>query len=104
MKPIAINMTRWNNAKRSIQEKAMKLGGQRNQCPTCGELFNSNAAFDKHRTGDYGKALPGGVYSQNSRRCMSVEGMIAIGMAKASSGFWVTELMSAEVAAARGEE
>lgn len=82
----------------------MKLGGQRNQCPTCGEFFNSNAAFDKHRTGDYGKPLPGGLYTQNSRRCLSVEGMVAIGMAKASSGFWVTALMPEEVAEARGEE
>ena len=44
-------------------EIAMRLSGQRNQCPSCGEPFNSNAAFDKHRTGQFGK----------DRRCMSVD-------------------------------
>lgn len=56
----------------------MKLTGQRNECPTCGERFNSNAAFDKHRTGHYGV----------DRRCMTAEEMQAHGMVKRDDGFW----------------
>lgn len=61
----------------------MKLTGDRNQCPGCGEYFNSTRAFDKHRIGDFGK----------DRRCATVSEMEAKGMAKNSSGFWVTALM-----------
>lgn len=60
----------------------MKLTGQRNECPSCGELFRSNAAFDKHRIGQFGK----------DRRCMTVEEMQAHGMAKNTAGLWVTAL------------
>lgn len=56
------------------------LRGQRNECPTCSELFNSNAAFDKHRTGDFGV----------NRRCRTVDEMQAKGMCKNASGWWVT--------------
>ena len=66
----------------SFLEIAMRLSGQRNQCPSCGEPFNSNAAFDKHRTGQFGK----------DRRCMSVDEMLAHGMAKNAAGWWVTAL------------
>lgn len=43
----------------------------KNQCPTCGEFFNSNGAFDLHRYGEY-----------NARQCytpsemQSVMGMV----------------------------
>ena len=60
----------------------MRLTGQRNQCPSCGELFNSNASFDKHRTGHFGR----------DRRCMTVDEMRAHGMAKNATGWWVTAL------------
>lgn len=60
----------------------MKLNGDRNQCPSCGEYFNSSSAFEKHRTGEFGK----------SRRCKTLEEMLANGMAKNSSGFWVGAL------------
>jgi hypothetical protein len=43
-------------------------------------LFNSNAAFDKHRTGQFGV----------DRRCRTEAEMIAAGMAKRADGFWVT--------------
>lgn len=59
----------------------MKLTGQRNQCQGCKEYFNSNAAFDKHRTGKPG----------HGRRCRTIEEMTAIGMLKNQAGFWVTE-------------
>lgn len=60
----------------------MKLTGQRNKCPSCKLHFNSNAAFDKHRTGEHGK----------DRRCMTVEEMTDKGMATNKAGFWVTAL------------
>lgn len=59
----------------------MILKGQRNQCRGCNEYFNSNLAFDKHRTGHHG----------HDRRCMTVEEMLAKGMLKNSRGFWITE-------------
>ena len=51
-----------------------------NQCPTCGEIFNSVYAFDYHRTGKYGK----------DRRCLTVEEMTKKGMVKNSSDRWVS--------------
>lgn len=59
----------------------MKLTGNRNQCQSCKEYFNSNTAFDKHRTGDHGR----------NRRCRTPEEMIALGMSKNNAGFWITE-------------
>ena len=55
-----------------------KLNGNRNQCPTCNQYFNSNGAFDKHRTGRHGV----------DRRCMTVDEMIAEGMILGEDGFW----------------
>jgi len=60
----------------------MKLSGDRNECPTCGLYFNSSVAFDRHRTGDFGK----------DRRCMTLDEMKARGMAVNASGYWVTAL------------
>ena len=54
------------------------LRGQRNQCPSCGELFNRTSVFDKHRIGKHGK----------DRRCMTSEEMIGAGMFKGDDGFW----------------
>lgn len=56
------------------------LSGQRNQCAGCSKLFNSNVAFDKHRTGVHG----------SSRRCMTEDEMMEIGMLIGSSGYWIT--------------
>jgi hypothetical protein len=58
------------------------LRGDRNECPTCGELFNSSVAFEKHRRGDFGK----------NRHCLTTAEMLGAGMAKNSTGWWVTEL------------
>ena len=57
------------------------LSGQRNQCQGCFEYFNSNKAFEKHRTGEYGK----------SRRCRTPEEMLEKGMSLNKAGFWITE-------------
>jgi hypothetical protein len=59
--------------------KAKNLRGDRNQCPGCGQLFNSTIAFDKHRTG---------LHAGNARRCLSVDEMLAKGMVLREDGFW----------------
>lgn len=61
----------------------MKLTGQRNQCQGCKQYFNSNAAFDKHRTGQVG----------HGRRCRTPEEMLAKGMSLNKDSFWVTRAM-----------
>lgn len=70
----------------------MNLRGDRNQCPTCGLRFNSTAAFEKHRVGDFQRSSekrpnPYGTV----RRCMTTGEMLARGMAVNAAGFWVTE-------------
>lgn len=55
------------------------LKGNRNQCPTCNEYFNSTTAFQKHRVGEFEK----------NRRCRTPEEMLEIGMEKKPDGFWV---------------
>jgi hypothetical protein len=64
----------------------MNLSGDRNQCQGCKEYFNSTFAFDKHRTGDFGK----------DRRCMTAEEMQARGMVKNAAGFWVSSAMPSD--------
>lgn len=62
---------------------AMKLTGQRNQCPGCGLYFASNHAFDKHRVGKYGANVP----IAARRRCKTAAELVAEGW-NASRGFW----------------
>jgi hypothetical protein len=50
-----------------------------NQCPTCGELFESIYAFDYHRVGGTGH-----------RRCLTVEEMLTEGMVKNKYKRWVS--------------
>jgi hypothetical protein len=59
----------------------MRLTGSRNQCQSCKQYFNSNTAFEKHRTGQHGV----------NRRCRTVEEMTALGMLVNHAGFWITE-------------
>lgn len=59
----------------------MKLTGNRNQCQECKQYFNSNSAFDMHRTGEHGV----------NRRCRTPEEMTALGMLINHAGFWITE-------------
>jgi hypothetical protein len=61
----------------------MNLSGDRNQCGGCHEYFNSSFAFDKHRTGEFGK----------DRRCLTTDEMKAKGMAVNAAGFWVSSVM-----------
>jgi hypothetical protein len=65
----------------------MKLSGDRNQCPGCGEFFNSTFAFDKHRTGAFGK----------DRRCLTAEEMQDKGMGRNAAGFWISSAMPADI-------
>jgi hypothetical protein len=55
-----------------------KLNGNRNQCAACGKYFNSNGAFDKHRTGQHGV----------DRRCMTTDEMLEQGMVLGEDEFW----------------
>jgi len=59
----------------------MQLTGNRNQCQGCKEYFNSNFAFDKHRTGHPGV----------DRRCRTPDEMKSLGMSKNPAGFWMSE-------------
>jgi len=61
--------------------------GDVNQCPTCFTVFNSTAAFDKHRIG---------THSPNTRRCMSDDEMLKAGMGPNKYGRWVSERMTQE--------
>lgn len=61
----------------------MKLGNSRNQCGACREYFNSNYAFEKHRTGDFGV----------DRRCLNEQEMLDKKMLKNSAGYWVGSIM-----------
>ena len=56
------------------------LTGDQNQCPGCGEYFNSTYAFDRHRTGRFGV----------DRRCMTIDEMTARGMSMNKAGFWIS--------------
>jgi hypothetical protein len=61
--------------------KFRKLTDSRCQCAGCGEYFNSDSAFDKHRIGEFGK----------DRRCMTTAKMREAGMSKNAADWWVIE-------------
>jgi len=61
------------------------LRGNRCLCRTCGERFNSCAAFDAHRTGSFDLNPP-----HYGRRCLTVAEMVAKGMTTNPKGFWLT--------------
>ena len=52
-----------------------------NQCPTCGEVFESIYAFDYHRTGEFNK----------NRRCLEVTEMLNKGMVKNRFNRWISK-------------
>jgi hypothetical protein len=60
------------------------LRGDHCQCPTCGEYFNSTAAFDKHRTGPYSDRN----VAWAARRCLSRDEMRGKGMQLSATGWW----------------
>ena len=69
-----------------INGAKLKVGEARNQCQACKQYFNSNTAFDFHRTGEHG------VY----RRCMTVEEMLGRGMEINQAGYWIKEKSNRE--------
>lgn len=71
-----------------------KLTGNRNQCAGCGEFFNSNGAFDKHRIGKHGI----------DRRCMTPQEMVDAGFFKPDDGFWRGSEMPAHVLSAHSPD
>lgn len=86
-----------NKKEQRAKLKHSRLTGQHNQCPSCGELFNSNAAFDKHRK-PIGwcvgiKPEVSRLLDRFPRRCLSTEEMLAIDMQVNIQGFWVTAAM-----------
>lgn len=62
-----------------------KLTGRRCECTGCGELFNSESAFDRHRVGDF--AGTGGL---SSRRCLTEPELLAAGWSRNEAGAWIT--------------
>ena len=64
----------------------LKVGESRNQCQACKQYFNSNTAFDFHRTGEHGV----------DRRCMTVEEMLGCGMEINQAGYWIKEKSNRE--------
>src|SRR6185437_5697649 len=55
-----------------------KLTGRRCQCCGCGEYFNGERGFDRHRVGVYGV----------NRRCLSAAEMTTRGWYRNAAGFW----------------
>jgi len=56
------------------------------RCPACGQIFDSNAAFDAHRVGKFGRAP-----DQGGRRCRTIPEMMQRGMAKNEAGHWIAK-------------
>ena len=57
----------------------MKLTGKRCQCMACGQYFNRDSTFDKHRVGP-----------MSERRCLTLEEMRTKGWQHNTAGFWIT--------------
>lgn len=56
-----------------------RLRGDRNQCPSCHEYFNSTKAFDQHRTGQF----------SGDRRCLTVSEVLNRNFRKTKDDFWL---------------
>jgi len=63
----------------------MTLTGRRCQCCACGECFNSETAFDRHRRGRLDKG--------EQRRCANPAELAARGWARNGRGFWIESAM-----------
>lgn len=62
------------------------LRGSRCQCTGCGQFFSCAATFDRHRIGEFA-----GLRGTSSRRCLSVDEMLAQGWGQNGKGFWRRE-------------
>lgn len=70
---------------------APKLTGHRCQCTACGEYFNGEQPFNRHRVGSHG----------NDRRCLDVQAMEAAGFVRNAAGFWTSEARAQRAARQR---
>lgn len=62
-----------------------KLTGRRCECTACGDLFNSESAFDRHRVGEFA-----GLGGTSSRRCLTQAELLASGWCRNGAGAWIT--------------
>jgi len=62
-----------------------KLTGRRCECTACGDLFNSESAFDRHRIGEF-TYLDGA----SSRRCLTETELLDAGWSRNGAGAWIT--------------
>jgi hypothetical protein len=80
----------FNNSARNERIEIISMSavirGDRCVCGGCGELFNSTYAHAKHRVGPYSP-----INKPETRRCLSVDQMLAKGMSRNSAGFWIAE-------------
>lgn len=73
------------------------LTGNRCQCPTCADWFNSTSTFDRHRVGSFESA---GV--ANTRHCLAEAEMTARGWSRNAAGFWIERRREAATISAQG--
>src|SRR5260221_13727780 len=78
-------------------------------CRTCNKTFKSVAGFDMHRTGGYGKAIYNSKgkaigHEKHTRRCMTTEEMLALGMCLNEQGLWITEAYDSNIKHKEDEE
>jgi hypothetical protein len=66
------------------------------RCSICGEYFNSSGAFGRHRVGPFAP-----IGKPETRRCLSVEEMLAKDFFKKSSGHWARGKRPANAVAIR---
>jgi hypothetical protein len=64
----------------------IKLTEDRNECPSCGVLFETSNTFDAHRIGNFATAS-----KPNTRRCLTAEEMHGAGFRTNKAGFLMTE-------------
>lgn len=65
----------------------VKLTKDRNECPSCGALFETSEAFDAHRIGDFASGS-----KPNTRRCMTAAEMEESGFRANRDGFLLSEV------------
>jgi hypothetical protein len=72
----------------------------KNICGGCNEIFGGLSSFDKHRVGSYGEPVYKNEkgrdlvrYAKHTRRCLTPEEMLALGMRRNEKGWWIEKEM-----------